>query len=63
MPKVQCPGPSCATISERRGIVVPGAANALAARIAEDVGFEIIYVTGAGIANTSYGAATVTWSA
>ena len=44
-----------AAINERRGIVVPGAANALAARIAEDVGFTILYVTGAGIANTSYG--------
>ena len=44
-----------AAINERRGIVVPGAANALAARIADDVGFEILYVTGAGIANTSYG--------
>lgn len=44
-----------AAINERRGIVVPGAANALAARIAEDAGFTILYVTGAGIANTSYG--------
>ena len=37
-------------------LVVPGAANALAARIIEDVGFEAVYVTGAGIANTYLGA-------
>ena len=44
-----------AALNERRGIIVPGAANALTARIAEDLGFEAIYVTGAGIANTSLG--------
>jgi 2-methylisocitrate lyase-like PEP mutase family enzyme len=36
--------------------VVPGAANALAARIVEEAGFEAVYVTGAGIANTFLGA-------
>jgi 2-methylisocitrate lyase-like PEP mutase family enzyme len=36
--------------------VVPGAANALTARIIEETGFEAIYVTGAGIANTFLGA-------
>ncbi|WP_067672402.1 isocitrate lyase/PEP mutase family protein [Nocardia miyunensis] len=35
--------------------VVPGAANALTARIIEDCGFECVYVTGAGIANTHLG--------
>jgi 2-methylisocitrate lyase-like PEP mutase family enzyme len=37
-------------------LVVPGAANALTARIIEETGFEAIYVTGAGIANTFLGA-------
>jgi len=39
-------------ISERRALLVPGAANALTARIIEDLGFEAIYLTGAGLANT-----------
>lgn len=37
-------------------LVVAGAANALAARVIEDVGFEAVYVTGAGVANTFLGA-------
>jgi 2-methylisocitrate lyase-like PEP mutase family enzyme len=37
-------------------LMVPGAANALAARVIEDVGFQACYVTGAGIANTYLGA-------
>lgn len=37
-------------------LVAPGAANALAARVIEDTGFEAVYVTGAGIANTFLGA-------
>jgi 2-methylisocitrate lyase-like PEP mutase family enzyme len=36
-------------------LLVPGAANALAARIIEDSGFEAVYVTGAGLANTFLG--------
>jgi 2-methylisocitrate lyase-like PEP mutase family enzyme len=36
-------------------LVLPGAANALAARVAADVGFAAAYVTGAGIANTHLG--------
>lgn len=36
-------------------LVVAGAANALAARVIEDVGFEAVYVTGAGVANTFLG--------
>lgn len=36
-------------------LVVTGAANALAARVMEDSGFEAVYVTGAGIANTYLG--------
>ena len=36
-------------------LVVPGAANALTARVIEDLGFEAVYVTGAGVANTYLG--------
>ncbi len=42
-------------IFERRALLVPGAANALTARIIEDLGFEAIYLTGAGLANTELG--------
>ena len=44
-----------AKLGERRGLVVPGAANALAARIIEDLGFEAVYLTGAGVTNTLWG--------
>jgi 2-methylisocitrate lyase-like PEP mutase family enzyme len=36
-------------------LLVPGAGNALTARIIEDIGFDALYVTGAGIANTFLG--------
>ena len=39
-------------LSERKAVVLPGAANALTARVIEDIGFKAIYVTGAGITNT-----------
>ncbi len=39
----------------RRGLIVPGAFNALSARVVEDLGFEAIYVTGAGVTNMWYG--------
>lgn len=42
-------------LEERRGLLVPGAANALAARIIEDLGFEAVYVSGAGVTNTFRG--------
>jgi 2-methylisocitrate lyase-like PEP mutase family enzyme len=45
-----------AKLEERRGLLVPGAANALAARIIEDLGFEAVYVSGAGVTNTFWGA-------
>ena len=35
----------------RRGPIVPGAFNALSAKVVEDLGFEAIYVTGAGVTN------------
>lgn len=40
-------------------LMAPGAANGLTARIIEDLGFEAVYVTGAGIANTYLGAPDV----
>ena len=44
-----------AKLQERRGLLIPGAANALAARIIEDLGFEAVYVSGAGVTNTFWG--------
>jgi 2-methylisocitrate lyase-like PEP mutase family enzyme len=43
-------------VERRDALLVPGAGNALTARIIEDAGFEAAYVTGAGIANTHLGA-------
>ena len=42
-------------IERRKAVLMPGAANALAARVIEDLGFEAIYVTGAGGTNTFLG--------
>lgn len=42
-------------LSEDRLLVLPGASNALTARIIEDQGFEAVYVTGAGVSNTFLG--------
>jgi 2-methylisocitrate lyase-like PEP mutase family enzyme len=39
----------------RRGVIVPGAFNALSARVIADLGFEAVYVTGAGVTNMSMG--------
>ena len=36
-------------------LLAPGAANALGARVIEDLNFEAVYVSGAGIANTFHG--------
>jgi 2-methylisocitrate lyase-like PEP mutase family enzyme len=44
-----------ARIAERDALLVPGAANALSARIAEDLGFEAVFLTGAGVTNTQLG--------
>ncbi|QKS01140.1 isocitrate lyase/PEP mutase family protein [Sphingomonas sp. CL5.1] len=43
-------------VARREATLAPGAANALFARIIEDIGFECCYVTGAGIANMALGA-------
>jgi 2-methylisocitrate lyase-like PEP mutase family enzyme len=39
----------------RRGVIVPGAFNAMSARLVADLGFEAIYVTGAGVTNMWFG--------
>jgi len=39
----------------RRGVLVPGAFNAMSARVVEDLGFEAIYITGAGVTNMYLG--------
>lgn len=39
----------------RRATLLPGAFNALSARLIEDLGFEALYVTGAGVTNMSLG--------
>ncbi|MDQ0070687.1 2-methylisocitrate lyase-like PEP mutase family enzyme [Variovorax boronicumulans] len=39
----------------RRGLIVPGAFNALSAKIIEDLGFKAIYITGAGVTNMWFG--------
>src|ERR671932_773312 len=44
-----------ALVEARRAAIVPGAANALAARVIEDLGFEAVYVTGAGVTNSFLG--------
>jgi 2-methylisocitrate lyase-like PEP mutase family enzyme len=44
-----------AKILERRGLLVPGVANALAARVVEDLDFEAVYLSGAGLTNTLWG--------
>lgn len=42
-------------VEARRGAIVPGAFNALSAKVVEDLGFEAIYVTGAGVTNMWFG--------
>jgi 2-methylisocitrate lyase-like PEP mutase family enzyme len=42
-------------LEDRRGLLVPGAADALAARVIANLGFEAIYITGAGVTNTLLG--------
>lgn len=42
-------------VNARRGLIVPGAFNAMSARVVADMGFEAIYVTGAGVTNMWFG--------
>jgi 2-methylisocitrate lyase-like PEP mutase family enzyme len=43
-------------LARRAAVTIPGAANAMFARVIEDLGYEVVYVTGAGIANMMLGA-------
>jgi 2-methylisocitrate lyase-like PEP mutase family enzyme len=42
-------------LGTRRGVLLPGAPNALAARIIADLGFGAVYLTGAGLTNMHLG--------
>jgi 2-methylisocitrate lyase-like PEP mutase family enzyme len=44
-----------ALVDARRGALVPGAFNALSAKVIADIGFEAIYVSGAGVTNMHLG--------
>ena len=41
-------------VHQRNGLLVPGAFNALSARVIADLGFEAVYLTGAGLTNMQY---------
>ena len=43
-------------LNRRKAVILAGAANSLFARIIEDIGYEAVYVTGAGVANMYLGA-------
>ena len=42
-------------LTRRAALIVPGAGNALAARVIADLGFEAVYLSGAGLTNTLLG--------
>ncbi|MSP67486.1 MAG: oxaloacetate decarboxylase [Alphaproteobacteria bacterium] len=42
-------------VQARRALVLPGAANPLTALVIEDLGFEALYLTGAGVSNFTLG--------
>src|SRR5258705_10142537 len=42
-------------LETQRGVLLPGAPNALSARIIADLGFEAVYLTGAGLTNMHLG--------
>ncbi|MEL6373516.1 MAG: isocitrate lyase/phosphoenolpyruvate mutase family protein [Pseudomonadota bacterium] len=44
-----------ALLATRSALLIPGTANALFARVIDDLGFDALYVTGAGIANMHVG--------
>lgn len=44
-----------ALVEARQGLLVPGAFNALSARVIADLGYQAIYVTGAGVTNMWFG--------
>ncbi len=42
-------------LARRNGVLLPGAPNALTARVIADLGFEAVYLTGAGLTNMNLG--------
>lgn len=44
-----------ALATAKRGVIVPGAFNALSAKVIADLGYEAIYITGAGVTNMWFG--------
>ena len=42
-------------LARRDALLVPGATNALAGRVIADLGFEAVYLSGAGVTNTFFG--------
>lgn len=54
-PAASCNAALKSLVAQRAAIVVPGASNALAARLIEDIGFDAVYVTGAGVTNAYLG--------
>jgi len=42
-------------LREEKGVILPGAPNALEARIIADLGFKAVYLTGAGLTNMHLG--------
>ncbi|MDB5732084.1 MAG: carboxyvinyl-carboxyphosphonate phosphorylmutase [Variovorax sp.] len=42
-------------VEARNALLVPGAFNALSARVVADMGFEAVYLSGAGLTNMQYG--------
>src|SRR5579883_1261871 len=42
-------------LSHRNGVLLPGAPNALTARVIADLGFQAVYLTGAGLTNMNLG--------
>jgi 2-methylisocitrate lyase-like PEP mutase family enzyme len=42
-------------VQQRRALLMPGAFNAMSARVVADAGFSALYITGAGVTNMSFG--------
>ena len=54
--ELECPTSRLkAPLASKRAAILPGTPNALFARVIEELGFEAVYITGAGIANMSLG--------
>jgi 2-methylisocitrate lyase-like PEP mutase family enzyme len=44
-----------ALLARKQAAILPGTPNALFARVIEDLGYDGVYITGAGVANMSLG--------